>query len=238
MPKKISNEDLINYLTNECDLELSKSIEDAIKHDETLAKELDQLKELRMLQAETMVPLLNKEMPKQTGNLIESIKEKKTTFFQTFFKLSPIAIIGWLGFATVGTMQVATVTVPTATISIASLDENKSSKFRSATIKEDLKDIVIELEEELLLVRKKLKNQAMNETELKDKGVVTNVTDYGIFIEDVRSKAANAFPKIPDPDYTFQIIDIFKNNNDICVEFEALENGTFIDSKEVCFQQK
>ena len=79
MPKKISNEDLINYLTNECDLELSKSIEDAIKHDETLAKELDQLKELRMLQAETMVPLLNKEMPKQTENLIDSIKEKKTT---------------------------------------------------------------------------------------------------------------------------------------------------------------
>lgn len=223
MPKKISNEDLINYLTNECDLELSKSIEDAIKHDETLAKELDQLKELRMLQAETMVPLLNKEIPKQTENLIESIKEKKTTFFQTFFKLSPIAIIGWLGFATVGTMQVATVTVPTATISTASLDENKSSKFRSATIKEDLKDIVIELEEELLLVRKKLKNEAMNETELKD---------------DVRSKAANAFPKIPDPEYTFQIIDIFKNNNDICVEFEALENGAFIDSKEVCFQQK
>ena len=35
-----------------------------------------------------------------------------------------------------------------------------------------------------------------------------------------------------------QIIDIFKNNNDICVEFEALENGAFIDSKEVCFQQK
>ena len=223
MLKKISNEDLINYLTNECDQELSETIEEAIKHDETLATELNKLKELRMLQAETMVPLLNKEMPKQTENLIEGIKEKKTTFFKTFFKLSPIAIIGWLGFATVGTMQVATVTVPTATISVASLDEDKSSKFRSATIKEDLKDIVIELEEELLLVRKKLKSEAMNESELE---------------ENVRSKAANAFPKIPDPEYTFQIIDIFKNNNDICVEFEALENGAFIDSKEVCFQQK
>ena len=48
MPKKISNEDLINYLTNECDLELSKSIEDAIKHDKTLAKELHQLKEFEI----------------------------------------------------------------------------------------------------------------------------------------------------------------------------------------------
>ena len=79
MLKKISNEDLINYLTNECDQELSETIEEAIKHDETLATELNKLKELRMLQAETMVPLLNKEMPKQTENLIEGIKEKNLT---------------------------------------------------------------------------------------------------------------------------------------------------------------
>ena len=223
MSNKITNEDIISYLDKECEESLKLNIEDAINNDESIKERYNELKNLRMLQAETMLPLLNKQMPESTAKIINSLEEKKTTFFKTFFKLSPIAIIGWLGFATVGTMQVATVTVPTATISVASLDEDKSSKFRSATIKEDLKDIVIELEEELLLVRKKLKSEAMNESELE---------------ENVRSKAANAFPKIPDPEYTFQIIDIFKNNNDICVEFEALENGTFIDSKEVCFQQK
>ena len=223
MSDKITNEDIISYLDKECEESLKLKIDEAIKNDESVREKYNELKSLRMLQAETMLPLLNKQMPESTAKIINSLKEKKTSYISNFFKLSPIAIIGWLGFASVGTMQVASVMTPTATISIASLENDEGIKYRSATMKEDISDIILKLEEELLIMRGKLKDNEMSEGRVE---------------LDAKSKASNVFLEIPKPQYTFNILEIFKNNNDICVEFEALEEEKLIDTKEVCFHQK
>ena len=223
MPNKITNEDIISYLDKECEESLKLKIDEAIKNDETIRERYNELKGLRMLQAETMLPLLNKQMPESTAKIINSLKEKKTSYISNFFKLSPIAIIGWLGFASVGTMQVASVMTPSATISIASLENDEGIKYRSATMKEDISDIILKLEEELLIMRGKLNDSEMSEERVE---------------LDAKSKASNVFLEIPKPQYTFNILEIFKNNDDICVEFEALEEEKLIDTKEVCFNQK
>ena len=223
MPNKITNEDIISYLDKECEESLKLKIDEAIKNDETIRERYNELKGLRMLQAETMLPLLNKQMPESTAKIINSLKEKKTSYISNFFKLSPIAIIGWLGFASVGTMQVASVMAPSASISIASLENDGGTKNRSATMKEDISDIILKLEEELLIMRGKLNDNEMSEGRVE---------------LDVKSKASNVFLEIPKPQYNFKILEIFKNNDDICVEFEALEEEKLIDTKEVCFHQK
>ena len=223
MSNKITNEDIIRYLDQECDESLRIKIDEAIKNDNSIRDKYTDLKNLRMLQAETMLPLLNKEMPKSTAKIINSLNEKKTSYILNFFKLSPIAIIGWLGFASVGTMQVASVMTPSATTSIASLENDENIKFRSATQKENYDNLIVELEEELLIMREKLSSMEMSE------GRVTF---------DAKNKAMSVFPIKSEPIYTFDIIDILKKDNAICVKFEAFEKEILIETKEVCFQKK
>ncbi len=222
MPSKFSKEDLINYLADELDDPLRNEIEVEIENDKELKKQLKELQDLRMLQAETMLPLLNKKMPEKTQNLINNLKESRASYFATFFKLSPIAIIGWLGFASVGTIQVANLSEPTASITMASLEFDKDIKLRSAKSSEDIENIIIQLENELLLERKKLKNFDSNSIDLRGG----------------KNKAMEAFSPAPKTKYRIIINNITQNDNDVCVELEILEDGLSFDDKEICFQQK
>ena len=223
MPSKITNEDIISYLDKECGESLRIKIDDAIKNDKSVRDRYTDLKDLRMLQAETMLPLLNKQMPENTSKIINSLKEKKTSYVSNFFKLSPIAVIGWLGFATVGTIQVASVITPSSTTSIASLENEKSLKLMSTTNKEDLDDVIIEVEDEFLLVRNKFNGSKISSEDLLSKGP---------------AKISNLFPMIANSKYKFNILNIFEKNEKICLEFEAFEEDRLLDTKEVCFQQK
>ena len=222
MSNKITNEDIISYLDKECEESLKLKIEEAIKNDESIKERYNELKNLRMLQAETMLPLLNKQMPESTAKIINSLKEKKTSYISNFFKLSPIAIIGWLGFASVGTIQVANLSEPTASITMASLEFDKDIKLRSAKSSEDIENIIIQLENELLLERKKLKNFDSNSIDLRGG----------------KNKAMEAFSPAPKTKYRIIINNITQNDNDVCVELEILEDGLSFDDKEICFQQK
>ncbi len=222
MSNKITNEDIISYLDKECEESLKLKIEEAIKNDESIKERYNELKNLRMLQAETMLPLLNKQMPESTAKIINSLKEKKTSYISNFFKLSPIAIIGWLGFASVGTIQVANLSEPTASITMASLEFDKDIKLRSAKSREDIENIIIQLEDDLLLERKKLKNFDSDSIDLRGD----------------KNKAMEAFSPAPKTKYRIIINNITQNDNDVCVELEILEDGLSFDDKEICFQQK
>ncbi len=222
MSNNITNEDIISYLDKECEESLKLKIEEAIKNDESIKERYNELKNLRMLQAETMLPLLNKQMPESTAKIINSLKEKKTSYISNFFKLSPIAIIGWLGFASVGTIQVANLSEPTASITMASLEFDKDIKLRSAKSREDIENIIIQLEDDLLLERKKLKNFDSDSIDLRGD----------------KNKAMEAFSPAPKTKYRIIINNITQNDNDVCVELEILEDGLSFDDKEICFQQK
>ena len=74
MSNNITNEDIISYLDKECEASLKLKIEEAVKNDESIKERYNELKNLRMLQAETMLPLLNKQMPESTAKIINSLK--------------------------------------------------------------------------------------------------------------------------------------------------------------------
>lgn len=103
----ISKEKLMNYICNELSSEESSQIEQLLKTDEALKLQYDEIMQLRNLHAETMIPLLNPIMPAKTQTLINSLKKSETKSWSKFLSLGPLAVAGWIGFAAVGSMQVA-----------------------------------------------------------------------------------------------------------------------------------
>ena len=216
MTNKITKEDLFNYLCNELDIDRMQEIENALSKDDELKLQLAELKSIRMLQAETMLPLLNKPMNSKTEALIESIKEKKTLNLISLIKLSPIAIVGWLGFASVGTMQVAQV-----------FNDQPSFERNMSTAR----------------ISNNVYTNSIESAGIKLRGeqstIENNINGYEVFLEDILVGESFYLKHQILKNKTLLISKVFKNNEDICLliklESENLDQNK--DEQEICFQQ-
>ena len=95
MPKNnINKEDLLNYLCNELDSSEVKEIEAALQEDDNLRGQLEDLKQIRMLHAETMLPILNEPMSDRTEALIDTLKDKKSFSIASIDELEQIEGVG------------------------------------------------------------------------------------------------------------------------------------------------
>tara|TARA_B100001093_G_scaffold493938_1_gene536741 strand:+ start:1301 stop:1963 length:663 start_codon:yes stop_codon:yes gene_type:complete len=218
MTRKISKEDLISFIDGECDKEIEYKIKNALKNDINLNAEYKELKNLRMTQAETMLPLLNKKTPVKIEQIINGLTDKKSNI-GVFFKLSPIAIIGWLGFATVGSIQVATLNTPALLVTAVDDNISQSNTFFE---KEDLKNFIKNMESELES-RRKLSNDGENR--LIDE-----------FLENQKMNHLNK-EKL-NTDYSFTLNKIYEEIENICIDIQLVKNSEELESKKVCFKKE
>ena len=136
MPNSINKEKLFAYICNELDLNEATEVELALKSDPQLKLQYDEFMDIRNLHAEVMTPTLNPVMPEKTKNLIQSINKSQSKSWYQLLNLGPIAIIGWLGFASVGTMQVASLIDTSPEVNSSMLAEvGLENNMRSASNK-------------------------------------------------------------------------------------------------------
>ena len=165
-----------------------------------------------------MLPILNQPMSARTETLIDSLKDEKKFSITSLLKLSPIALIGWLGFASVGSIQ------------LAGLFDTELSKNRDTMIAQ-LDTTSSAAKNEIDTDKSNIKSRGLSDSSLdlemsKNQYYLKIERPINIEIEGIDNK-------------TFIITEVFKNNEDICMTIQM--NSKLIidqkDSKEICFSQ-
>ena len=219
MPKNnINKEDLLNYLCHELDSSQVKEIENVLQEDSNLRSQLEDLKQIRMLQAETMLPILNEPMSARTEALIDTLKDKKSFSITSLLKLSPIALIGWLGFASVGSIQLAGLFDTELTTNEGTMIAQLDTTSTAARDKIDTDNSNIKL--------RGLSDSSLDLEMSKNLYYLKIEKPINIEIEGIENK-------------TFIITEVFKNNEDICmtIQMSSKLNIDQKDTQEICFSQ-
>lgn len=103
----ISNEEIIKLIDQELDPVRADEITSLLKTDDELRKTYNEFLELKTLMVEAYLPMINEPMPEKTRSLINSYEKKSSFKLFGLIGLAPLAVIGWLGTLSLGTMQLA-----------------------------------------------------------------------------------------------------------------------------------
>ena len=218
MPNSINKEKLFAYICNELDPKEATEVELALKSDPQLKLQYDEFIDIRNLHAEVMTPTLNPVMPEKTKNLIQSINKSQSKSWYQLLNLGPIAIIGWLGFASVGTMQVASLIDTSPEVNSSMLAElGLENNMRSASNKDAPK-----ISDDKVLT-------------LLDEEISSFTVGDVFVIKKLLETSDNLYKNVV---MTFTVIDMTRSNDKTCVDFEIKTNidksETF--KREVCIK--
>ncbi|MDC3143607.1 hypothetical protein OA527_01150 [Pelagibacteraceae bacterium] len=218
MPSSINKEKLFAYICNELDAKEADEVEMALKSDPQLKLQYDEFINIRNLHVEAMSPILNPIMPMKTKNLIQSVNKSQTRSWYQLLNLGPIALVGWLGFASVGTIQIASLVnnepnVNSSMMAEIGLENNMRSASNSKIDKEADKQVLSLLEEEIYTFQ---------------------VGDIFV-IKKLLETSENMYKNVV---MTFKVIDMTRSNNKTCVKFETKSNlpSSEITIREICIK--
>ena len=218
MPNSINKEKLFAYICNELDPKEANEVELALKSDPQLKLQYDEFMDIRNLHAEVMTPTLNPVMPEKTKNLIQSINKSQSKSWYQLLNLGPIAIIGWLGFASVGTMQVASLIDTSPEVNSSMLAEvGLENNMRSASNKDAPK---ISVDKVLTLLDEEISSFTVGDV---------------FVIKKLLETSDNLYKNVV---MTFTVIDMTRSNDKTCVDFEIKTNIAKSETfkREVCIK--
>lgn len=210
----VSNEKLMDYICNELSSEESSHIKKLLETDDKLKSQYDKILKIRNLHAETMLPLFRTSMPEKTKKLINSLKKSQTKKITKLFSLAPIAIVGWLGFASVGSIQLANIIYDKPDSSNLIIAEKETSNVR--TLSDEYGSNKSEQDELISLIKNRYKSFTVGETFIiKNSNKISNTSSKGMSL-------------------FFKVKDLSSGNNKICVDFEI---KSYISESETIFEQ-
>ena len=210
----VSNEKLMDYICNELSSEESSHIKKLLETDDKLKSQYDKILKIRNLHAETMLPLFRTSMPEKTKKLINSLKKSQTKKITKLFSLAPIAIVGWLGFASVGSIQLANIIYDKPDSSSLIIAEKETSNVR--TLSDEYGSNKSERDELISLIKNRYKSFTVGETFIiKNSNKISNTSSKGMSL-------------------LFKVKDLSSGNNKICVDFEI---KSYISESETIFEQ-
>jgi amino acid permease len=153
-------------------------------------------------------------MPEKTKKLINSLKKSPTKKVIKLFSLAPIAIVGWLGFASVGSIQLANIIYDKPDSSSLIIAEKETSNVR--TLSDEYGSNKSEQDESISLIKNRYKSFTVGETFIiKNSNKISNTSSKGMSL-------------------FFKVKDLSSGNNKICVDFEI---KSYNSESETIFEQ-